>query len=186
MKTKNTVFLEGKNVYLRPLELSDLAILQKYVNDPEVRRYLSSIYPQTLQDEEAWLRKIMTSNPNSIEFGVVLKKGNKLLGCMGLRILSHVDGTADTGTMLGAKDEWNKGYASEAKMLLLEYAFLTLNVRKVCSRAYAPNLGSIRHNQKSGYVIEGRLKDHIYREGKYHDLVMLAVFKDVWIKKFKK
>jgi RimJ/RimL family protein N-acetyltransferase len=84
--------------------------------------------------------------------------------------------------MLGAKEEWNKGYAQEAKMLLLEYAFQTLNLRKVCSAAFAENKGSIKHNLNCGYQIEGKRKKQFYRDGKYHDETILSVFKEDWLK----
>ncbi len=182
MQTKPIVFLEGKRVYLRPLDLSDVELVQKYANDPDVRHYLSNLLPASRQDEENWIKKVMERNPNEIVLAVVLKKQNKLLGCMGLHRINYVDGTAVTGTMLGAKDEWNKGYAQEAKMLLLGYAFLTLNLRKICSAAIAPNKGSIAHNQRCGYNIEGCQRKHVYRDGKYHDFVLLAVFKNQWMK----
>lgn len=107
MQTKPIVFLEGKRIYLRPLDLSDVKLIQKYANDPDVRHYLSNLFPASQQDEESWIKKIMERNPNEVVLAVVLKKQNKLLGCMGLHKINYVDGTASTGSMLGAKDEWN-------------------------------------------------------------------------------
>lgn len=182
MKKKHVVFLEGKRLYLRPLELSDLNEVQLYINDPDVRRYLYNIYPLSKIDEEEWIKKAMTNSPDGVTLAVVLKKDNKFLGCMGLHKIDYVGGTAMTGSMLGAKEEWNKGYAQEAKMLLLEYAFMTLNLRKVCSAAFAKNKGSIKHNLKCGYKIEGIRKKQFYRDGKYHDDVLLAIFKSDWLK----
>lgn len=186
MKKKRTVFLQSTRLYLRPLCLRDVSTLQAYANDPEVRHYVANVYPISLQDEEAWIKKVMERNPNDIILAVVLKKNDKMLGCMGLHHIDYVNRIATTGTLFGAKEEWNKGYAQESKMLLLEYAFLTLNLRKVCSTATAPNIGSIKHNKKCGYIVEGVQKDQWYRDGKYHDNVLLAVFKEDWLKIYKK
>ncbi|MBP6857671.1 MAG: GNAT family N-acetyltransferase [Candidatus Pacebacteria bacterium] len=183
MKKKTPViFLQGKRLYLRPLDLSDLSLVQRFVNDPDVRKYLSSTYPLSKGDEEEWIKRVSSRNPNNIVLAVVLKKDNKFLGTMGLHRIDYVSGIACTGSMLGAKEEWNKGYAREAKMLLLEYAFMTLNLRKICSDAFAKNKGSIKHNQNCGYKVEGVLKRHHYRDGKYHDQVLLSVFKRDWLK----
>lgn len=184
--TKQTAFLVGKRLYLRPVELKDAKLFYQYVNDPEVRHYLATIYPITQIAEESWIKKTSEVNEGNIVLAVVLKKNNKVLGTMGLHKINHVNGTASTGTLLGAKEEWNKGYAKEAKMLLLDYAFNTLNLRKICSDAYAPNKASIAHNMRCGYKIEGYLKKHIYRDGKYNDMVLLAVFKEDWLKLQKK
>lgn len=182
MRTKPIVFLEGKRLYLRPLCIADVPVIQRYVNDPDVRRYLANVFPVSEQDEEQWVKKVMQRDETNIVLAVVLKKRHKLLGCMGFHRINYVDGTAYTGAMLGAKEEWNKGYGQEAKMLLLEYAFLTLNLRKICSTATAPNKGSILHNTKCGYKIEGYLKKQTYCDGKYYDHVLLAVFKQDWLK----
>ena len=182
MKTKPIMFLEGKRLYLRPLEVSDTDTITRYINDPEVRHYLTTIYPSTKVAEENWIRKMADHDEYNIVFAVVLKKQDKLLGCMALHRINYVDGTATTGAMLGAKEEWNKGYGQEAKKLILEYAFLTLNLRKICSEAAAPNKGSIAHNLNCGYKIEGYRRKQVYRDGKYHDNVLLAVFKTDWMK----
>ncbi|MEK7228136.1 MAG: GNAT family protein [Patescibacteria group bacterium] len=181
MKKKPIIFLEGKRLCLRPVDLSDLDVLQSYANDPEVRRYLTNVMPVSKLDEETWIKKVMTRGSDVI-VAVVLKKGDKLLGTMALMKINHIDGTAETGSMLGAKEEWNKGYAREAKMLLLDYAFQTLNLRKVCSLAFVANKGSIKHNLNCGYKIEGIRKKHYYRDGKYYDQVLLAIFKQDWLK----
>jgi RimJ/RimL family protein N-acetyltransferase len=175
------VFLEGKRIYLRPIDLSDLETLQRYANDPLVRQYLTNVIPVSKTDEETWIKKVMTRG-GDVNFAVVLKKNQKLLGTMALMKINYVDGVATTGSMLGAKEEWNKGYAKEAKMLVLEYAFMTLNLRKICSAAFADNKGSIKHNLNCGYKIEGKRIKQFYRDGKYHDEVLLAVFKSDWLK----
>ncbi len=181
-KEKTVIFLEGKRLYLRPVDLSDLEEFQRFANDPDVRQYLLNVLPISKMHEENWIKKTMERNPNDVTFAVVLKKDNKLLGCMSLGDIDYINGFATTGSMLGAKEEWNKGYAQEAKMLILEYAFLTLNLRKVCSAAFYENKGSIKHNLKCGYKIEGTLKRHCYRDGKYHDQVLLSVFKRDWLR----
>jgi RimJ/RimL family protein N-acetyltransferase len=182
MKKKPVIFLEGERIYLRPVEMSDLDVLQLYANDPEVRHYLANVFPVTKQTEEEWIKRVSVKKPEDVLLVVVIKKKHKLLGCMGLHKIDYVSGLASTGSMLGAKEEWNKGYAQEAKMLLLEYAFMTLNLRKVCSAAFIQNKGSVKHNLNCGYQIEATLKDHYYRDGKYHDFVLLSVFKRDWLK----
>lgn len=182
MKKKPVIFLEGKHLYLRPVSLEDLEPITQFRNDPEVWHYLARVHPCSIQLEKEWIEKVMKEDSGSMMFAVVLKQKNKFLGTMGLGKINYIDGTAETGSMLGAKEEWNKGYAKEAKMLLLQYAFQTLNLRKVCSLAFAENKGSIKHNLNCGYQIEGVRKRHYYRDGKYHDQVQLAVFKTDWLK----
>ncbi len=179
-------FLESKRLYLRPVEMKDISTLQRFINDRDVRRYLYAIYPISLKEEEEVVQGWMRESSENVILAVVKKQGNVLLGTLALHKINHPNGTAFTGFALGEKKEWNKGYGTEAKMLLLEYAFHTLNLRKICSEAVAPNKGSIKHNEKCGYKLEGVRKAHIYRDGKYHDLVQTAVFREDWEKIFQK
>lgn len=186
IKTQSVMFLQGKRLYLRPVERNDIPLLQKWINDPEVRKYLSNSFPLSLTDEEKYFERISNISKNEVTLAVVRKKDDVLLGSIGLHRIDYVNGIATTGSMYGRKSEWNKGYATEAKMILLEYAFLTLNLRKICSTAICGNIGSIKHNMNCGYKKEGIRKSHYFREGKYHDAVMLAVFKKDWEKVWKK
>ena len=186
IKTQSVMFLQGKRLYLRPVERNDIPLLQKWINDPEVRKYLNNSFPMSLTDEEKYFERISNSSKNDVTLAVVRMKDNVLLGSVGLHKIDYINGTASTGSMYGRKSEWNKGYATEAKMILLEYAFMTLNLRKICSVAICGNIGSIKHNMNCGYKKEGIRKSHYFCEGKYHDAVMLAVFKKDWEEVLKK
>jgi RimJ/RimL family protein N-acetyltransferase len=181
-KEKPVIFLSGARLYLRPLSKDDVPTITRYANDPEVRMYLANVYPLSLSEESEWVEKQMKRNIHNIIFCVCLKENDALLGLMGLHKIDYVNGIAETGAMLGEKDERNKGYGAEAKMLILEYAFLTLNLRKILSTAIADNKGSIKHNQNCGYKIDGVRKKHFYRKGKYCDEVLLSVLKKDWLK----
>ena len=63
-------------------------------------------------------------------------------------------------------------------MLLLDYAFNTLMLRKVCSYVLATNLRSKRYNEKCGYTVEAVLKRHTAVYGEYVDELAMAVFKE--------
>ena len=98
--------------------------------------------------------------------------------------INYVDGTAETGTVIGEKEFWGKGYGMVAKILLLRFAFLQLNLRKIYSRAVAFNGRSLRYSQKCGYKVEARLKNDRYCDGTYHDMVILSVYRKSWVKQF--
>jgi RimJ/RimL family protein N-acetyltransferase len=103
------------------------------------------------------------------------------IGVMGLHGISWPDGTATSGACIGNTNYHNKGCGTDAKMLLLEYAFQTLNLRKVCSTVFAFNRRSRSYNEKCGYVVEGVRQAHVFRNGAYHDEILMAVFRDKWL-----
>lgn len=180
-------FLIGKKTVLRPLVMDDAPFLNKWVNDPENRRYMTTSIPISEITEKGWIEKqsAHSMSPASITFVIETKKG-KPIGTMGLNAISWVHRHATTGSMIGDKAYRGKGYAKDAKMVLLQYAFDTLGLHKIISHAFAVNLASTEYNKRCGYVQEAVLKDEFFREGRYHDVAVLACFRPTWAQAAKK
>jgi len=177
MSEDRVVFLRGDRVILRPLSKSDLPRLLRWINDPEVRYYLESFMPMSETEEEKWLENLDKRKPNDLVLAIETTEGVHI-GNMGLHRINWRDRTATTGAMIGEKEYWGKGLGTEAKMLFMDYAFNTLNLRRITSQVLVFNCRSIAYSKKCGYVEEGIFREHIWRNGEYHDLVNLAVFRD--------
>jgi RimJ/RimL family protein N-acetyltransferase len=176
-------FLRGRRIILRPPLATDLPYIIRWINDPDVWQYLSIQTPQSEKGEKEWIEKQNTS-PSNITLIIETKTGIPI-GVMGLHKINPIDGTATTGAMIGNKRFWNKGYGSEAKKLLLSYAFDILNLRMILSDVIGFNGRSVRYSEKCGYKVVARIPDMFYRFGKYHDKIILAVTKDGF-EKFRK
>lgn len=178
MSESRVVFLEGHRVYMRPIEIADGPVLQRNANDPYVRSRISRQSPQSLHDEEEWIRSLSKRRDTDLTLGIVLKESDLLIGSMGIHNIKWIDRVGTTGALIGNSEHRGKGYGTEAKMLLLNHGFNTMNLRKICSTALATNEASLSFNSKCGYKEEGRLKNHVFVHGTYHDLVHTAVFKE--------
>jgi RimJ/RimL family protein N-acetyltransferase len=188
MKTP-IIFRAGKLIYLGPVLKEDLPVLTTWINDPEIGQFLQVYLPSTEEDEEKWLAGLSDKKSNDIVMAIRLKENDEIIGTKGLHHINFKDGTATAGCFIGRKDLWSKGYGSEALMVMLEYAFNTLNLHKVSAEVYDFNLRSKRCLEKCGLVVEGIQKEHRYRNGRRVDCYLLAVFKrnflPLW-KKYKK
>ena len=183
--TTDIVFLRGRKVNLRPMcRETDLDLCTKYINDPEVRQYLASFLPLSKEAEASWFDSFAERNKKTttdIILAIVDIETGKYIGSIGLHQINWRDGRATTGTLIGDKTYWNRGYGTDAKMILLDYAFNTLGLRKIDSAAFAPNKRSINYSLHCGYKVEGVLKKHAFRDGRFQDYVLLAVFKKDWL-----
>lgn len=181
-------FLKGGGVSLRMLAKSDLPLLMKWRSDPEIMRYLDAYLPLSEEEENDWFENLYKRKSQELVL-MIIANGDKPIGTIGLNRINYKDGTATTGTVIGEKDYWDMERAEEGKMLLLNYAFNTLNLRKICSNVIEFNKRSYQYNLKCGYTEEGRRKKQLYREGRYWDEIFMAVFKEDWLllwEKFKK
>jgi len=172
-------FIQGGRVVLRPVLREDLPLLVRWLNDPEVTQFITTYLPILEADEASWFDNLPKRKPNDIVL-IIVVDGDPI-GKIGVHQINWKDRTAMIGTLIGEKKYWDKGYGSVAKMLLLNFAFNTLNLRKICSSAIEYNLRSCSYNLKCGYHEEGRLRRHIYRKGRYWDEILFAVFKKDWL-----
>ena len=184
--TKFPAFLEGKRVYLTPHSLDFVDKCVRWVNDEKVRNFITLAFPTMRISEEAWIRSQADKKEREVCL-IIVVKGDKPeddlpIGVISLSKISWIHGTATTGTIIGEREYWSKGFGTEAKMLLLKYAFLTLNLRKICSEVISYNGRSVAYARKCGYVDDGGPKKaHVFKNGAYHDMVQLAVFRESWI-----
>jgi RimJ/RimL family protein N-acetyltransferase len=170
---------------LRPVEMGDAPLFGRWVNDPRIRDYIINYLPMTLIEEEDWVKKLGDKKPDAFVMTIVTKEGRPI-GNMGVHRINWRDRHCTTGALIGEPEYWNKGYGTEAKLLLLKHLFDSLNLNKVCSQAIAFNKRSIAYSMKCGYKEEGRLRRHVFRRGRFWDLVNLAVFRPDFEKVWKR
>ena len=61
---------------------------------------------------------------------------------------------------------------------MLRFAFNELNYHRVYLRVYDFNQRAIRCYEKCGFQTEGRLRQHMYRNGAWHDEIIMGVLRD--------
>jgi len=175
--------LKGNKVLLRPVRRSDLQDLLRWFNDPEVTQYLGLYLPMTEMAEEKWIESVGTTMASShvlLIIEAVEAGGNKPIGDIGLGNINAKDHNAGFGIAIGEKEYWSKGYGTEATRLLINYGFEQLNLHRVNSGAIDFNERSIRMHKSVGFKEEGRQRDAVYRNGRFHDLVVFGILKDEW------
>ncbi|MEK7519824.1 MAG: GNAT family protein [Patescibacteria group bacterium] len=183
-KNQKPIFLAGKKVDLRPLAKADIPRMTCWVNDPEVREFVILTLPTTEEQEEEWFRKLATRENDAL-LAIDTKDGTHI-GNIGIHNIVWKDRIATTGTIIGEKEYWGKGYGTDAKMLVLDYAFNTLNLHKICSAVFDFNERSLQYSLHCGYKVEGTRRKHVFKKGRYCDLIELGVFKEEWLPVWKR
>jgi RimJ/RimL family protein N-acetyltransferase len=171
--------LVGSQVYLRPLGLEDAVTLTAWLNDPEVTRNLLVYRPLTQMAEEAFLRKISESE-SDIVLGIMVREPEQFIGVTGLHHFDFRNCHASFGISIGDKTAWGKGYGTEATRLMVRYAFETLNLNRVWLHVHEYNERGFRVYQKVGFRTEGRLRQDVFRDGRYWDTLVMAVLREEW------
>lgn len=167
--------MQGKRVRLRAVEPSDLPDYHRWLNDPEVIRYLVIYAPLSMPDEEAWYEAIRADDSQMV-FAIETEAGQHI-GNLGLMHINWKDRTAELGIVIGDKSQWGKGYAQDAIETLLGFAFGEMNLHRIYLRVYADHAPAINSYRRCGFIEEGRLREDIYAEGGYHDMLIMGILK---------
>lgn len=165
---------EGRLVRLRAFERDDLDANHAFVNDYEtVRGMLSGIpFPSSLSDEQRWLEQQTSYTRGEYQFAIE-DGGGDLVGRCGVIRLDWKNRVAEVAIMLGTPYR-GRGYGTEAMALLTAFCFREMNLHKVKVSVFDFNAAAIRCYEKCGFVREGVLREEIFRDGAYRDVVLMA------------
>ena len=172
----------GKHIRLRGVERNDLPLFQEWLNDPEVTEGLSTYLPLSLADEEQWFDRLSSMQPEEKPLAIELEQdgGWRLIGNSGFFNIEWLNRSAEFGLFIGDKTVWNQGHGTECVRLLLKHGFETLNLHRIYLRVYATNPRARRSYEKVGFVLEGTLREAVYRHGRYADVHIMSVLRSQW------
>jgi len=175
--------LTGKKVVLRAFERDDLKLLHKWENDEEIMRLARSSpdHAISMVALEAKYDKVLRGEDFAERAYIIEDKATKKsLGWASISIhqWTRRATTADVGLAIGEKGFWQKGYGTEVTELLLKEAFEQLNLHRVGWWTFADNTASIALAKKMGFKEEGRVRDSVFFDNKYHDSVVLGILKE--------
>jgi|TARA_Y100000310_G_C20416415_1_gene684546 RimJ/RimL family protein N-acetyltransferase len=168
----DTEVIGGDSIDLRTL--SEEHATEKYagwLNDPEVNKYLET-RQVTVDELKSYIAEKNTSS-NALLFGIFWKEDDTHIGNLKLEPIDHEKSKATLGILIGDKDYWGKGVATEATNLITQYAFTTLGLKEVNLGVISDNRAAIRVYEKCGFTTfktDPKALDH---DGKLFDQVWM-------------
>lgn len=173
--------IRGEHVYLRPAERDDVPTFVRWFNDADVLRNLAMFAPMSDAAESAWFdRMLAAQGTTDYHFVICLLADGRPIGTIGLHDISWKDGTADFGIAIGEKDEWNKGYGTDALRAISDFGFGALRLERIGLFVYAGNDGARRAYEKAGFVHEGTLRRAHFARGEHHDVHVMSLLLSEW------
>lgn len=118
--------------------------------------------------------------PDSLAMAIHERAGNRLIGTCALSQLDGDNGSALYHITIGEKDAWGRGYGTEATQLMVDHAFGVLGLHRVALFVFEFNERAIRAYRRCGFVVEGRSRESIFRDGRWWDEIAMSVLESDW------
>ena len=170
--------IAGEHVILRAFERDDAERCYRWMNDPSIVRTLKSRYPIAFQIEMQWLERAMDLHAAERHFAIERKDDRTHIGNASIHDIDWVSRTASFGLFIGEPAAWNRGFGTDAIRTLVRFAFDEMNLQKLRIQVFDYNDRAKHILEAQGFVQEGRLRREFYRDGAYHDIVILSTFRD--------
>lgn len=172
--------LVGETVVLRRHRPENLDAFRRWYSDAEVARLTRYRDGPMKPDEIDRFFTARVLGIDSLTLAVHLRAKNRLIGSCAFSQLDADNGSALFHITIGEKDLWGRGYGTEATRLMLDHAFSTMGLHRVSLAVFSFNERAIRSYEKVGFVVEGRARDAIYREGRYWDEIDMSLLESEW------
>ena len=166
----------GEKIILRNITMANCT--EKYVNwlnDINVNRYLESrLSIQTSESIKNFVSNILESKDNYM-FAIFHKESNEHIGNVKIGPIHSVYKNAFVGYIIGDKNYWGKGFATEAVYLATKFCFDVLKLHKVNAGVIAHNIRSIKVLEKLGFKKEACIRDDEFQDGEYWDIYRYGI-----------
>lgn len=174
----------GNRLYIRPIDKGDAEALVRAIN--QSLNELAASQPLmnrtiTVKDElvyiEAATQKMLLNK--SLTYGIFLKKTDECIGSVSTHRIDWANYKTEIGYWISSAHT-QKGYATEACILMLEYLFMEFKMHRVSASVAADNPASAHVLQKLGFSFEGEAKEALHISGKWKNLKVFALLSDAY------
>lgn len=171
---KKDLIVRGEQVYLRPITLEDTDRVVRWRNEKRVVENFIYRKPVTREDHLKWM--VDKVGKGLVHQFIICRNADDMpLGSIYLQNIDEENKKGEWGIFLGEEAAYGKGIGTEAGKLIIRYSFRGLGLHKVYGRILAKNSASLRMAENTGCVREAYLRDELYLDGKYEDLVIIAM-----------
>ncbi len=170
----------GRLVVLRRHRAENLRAFVRWYSDPEVA-HLTRYHQAPLSNDEVqrfFYSRIMGAD--FLAMAIHLRDTDRLVGTCAFSQLDGDNGSTLYHITIGEPDAWGRGYGTEATDLMLAHAFKKLALHRVGLTVFEFNARAIRAYEKSGFVVEGRAREAVFRNGRFWDEIHMSILLDEW------
>ena len=155
--------------------IDDLAML---ANNKKIADNLRDVFPHPYtRDAAEQFVDFCLNAPEDKLLNLAIVVDNHAVGGIGITLGSdiHVK-SAEISYWLG-EEYWNRGLATKAIGKMCRIAFNRYDIVRIFADVFADNVGSCKALEKCGFILEGRLRKSVFKNGKVLDSLMFSIIR---------
>lgn len=165
-------------IKLRHLTEDDLEKVMRWRTSEHVTKYMFTDINYDLTQQEKWFN-LISSDPTKQTW--IIEYANNEVGVAYLTGMDFLNKRCFKGYYIAEFFALGIGLTKVLECNIYDYVFHIIKFNKVYSDVLAFNERAIHVYKKYGSEIEGRFKQHVFKKGKFHDVIRMAILKDKWI-----
>ena len=183
-KEMDNELFTGRLVRLKAVDPQKMAeAYSRWSRDTEYWRLIASEPAQamSIKSTREWLESELYKDPPGFTmFAIHTLEGDTLVGEIGFEDGDLPDGEKFAALGIGDRENWGKGFGTDAMRILLRYAFTELNLQRVSLAVSELNDRAVRSYRKAGFSEEGRLRGYEHRADCHYDLIYMGILREEW------
>lgn len=168
---------EQAGIYLRMMTGEDTDDIVCWRNQENVKKRFIYQGTFTREGHENWI-KTMVETGKVVQMMICETSTGKAVGSVYVRDIDETHRKAEYGIFIGEDDARGKGYGTAAAKLMIRYCFEELKLHRLFLRVYGDNARAIRSYEKAGFVREAYLRDDVFVDGEYKDIVLMGIIQE--------
>lgn len=166
--------------YLRDVRVDDKEAIYQWRNSPDVARYMYTDHHITEVEHEHWFQNAL-KDPRRKYW--IIMYDREAIGLVNLYDIDEKNRRCFWAFYISSQNVRGKGTGSFVEYQIMKYVFEDLEYNKLCCEVLSFNQSVIDMHKSFGFREEGIYRQHMLKNGKYADVVALAMLKSEWDEK---
>jgi RimJ/RimL family protein N-acetyltransferase len=175
--------IHGELLNLRAVERMDAALIHRWFNDPTVMRWwgvpeATSSLADIQRRIEDWIADEARLDRPACFLAETLE--GEMVGLVILKDFDPTHRSIQLSLMIGESSRWGQGLGSDLVRTVVDASFDAWNLHRVWLRSEAGNERAHSVYRKCGFMQEAVLREAVFFDGRYHDVLVFSILEDEW------
>jgi RimJ/RimL family protein N-acetyltransferase len=153
--------LKGNKIVLRPMKPDEVRLIHKWANNPDVMPLWYGKKKTLKEIKDDWKPRYFSDKDPESGRCFVIELNCEPIGMINFNKINTKKNKVEIDIIIGAKNNWNKGYGTDALITLENYLFKNFNIQQIWVATDAKNERAIRAYKKAGFKIENNIDKEI-------------------------